>query len=88
MFLSIIAIISTVLLFLILINYTKSTDTAPSPSLLIQDEPTFLVDGYPIDEVPIYKLSKVNSNTVFINTVPFESSTYLKEIPNKTPDIA
>jgi len=66
----IIAILSAVLLFFVLKNKTKSTDTAQTSSPSIKDKPTFIVDGYPIDQVPLYKLSKVSSNKIFVNTDP------------------
>lgn len=66
----IIAILSSVLLFFVLKNKTKNTDTAQTSSPPIKDQQTFIVDGYPIDTVPLYKLTKVSSNKIFVNTDP------------------
>jgi len=43
---------------------------------IVKDQPTFLIDGYPIDKVPLYKLSKVSSNKIFVNTDPKNSSEF------------
>ncbi len=37
---------------------------------------TFLLDGYPIKDVPLYKLKKVSSNKIFVNTNPKDLSMF------------
>lgn len=49
-------------------NKPKTIEQASLP--IVKDQPTFLIDGYPIDEVPLYKLNKVSSNKIFVNTDP------------------
>ena len=68
--LTIIVIVPAVLLFFVLQNKTKSTNTAQTSSPPTKDKQTFIVDGYPIDKVPLYKLTKVSSNKIFVNTDP------------------
>lgn len=41
-----------------------------------KEETSYLLDGYPIDEVPLYKLEKVSSNKIFVNTDPKNVSTF------------
>jgi hypothetical protein len=40
----------------------------------VKKENSFLLDGFPIKEVPLYKLDKVSSNKIFVNTDPKNSS--------------
>lgn len=69
-------IISCVLLIFAFKNKSKNTDkTASSRDT---DQPTFLIDGYPIDKVPLYKLNKVSSNKIFVNTDPKNISEFDK----------
>lgn len=45
--------------------------TASSPqSVNDKKEPNFLLEGFPIDKVPLFKLKEVSSNKIFINTNP------------------
>lgn len=39
-------------------------------SLDNKNEPTFLIEGFPIDKVPLYKVNKVSSNKIFVNIDP------------------
>lgn len=48
-------------------NETTNAVTAPTQP---DSRDRFLIDGYPIDTVPLYKLSKVSSNKIFVNTDP------------------
>lgn len=36
----------------------------------VKKENSFLLDGFPIKDVPLYKLDKVSSNKIFVNTDP------------------
>jgi len=40
------------------------------------DKQTFLLDGFPIEKVPLYKMNKVSSNKIFVNTDPKNISTF------------
>lgn len=39
-------------------------------------EQNFLLEGFPIDEVPLYKLKAISSNKIFINTDPRNTSDF------------
>ncbi len=67
---------SVILLFFVLKNKTKNPNTEQVVSSPTKDQPSFLIDGYPIDKVPLYKLSKVSSNKIFVNTDPKNSSEF------------
>lgn len=41
-----------------------------------KNEQSFLVDGYPIEDVPLYKLDKVSSSKIFVNTDPKNLSSF------------
>lgn len=61
-------IVTCILLVFALKNKPKTREQG---SLLNdKNQPTFLIDGYPIDKVPLYKLNKVSSNKIFVNTDP------------------
>jgi len=49
---------------------SKSKTTAPSQPVNDKKEHSYLIEGYPIEKIPLYKLSKVSSNKIFINTDP------------------
>ncbi len=40
------------------------------------NQPTFLLEGFPIDTVPLYKVNKVSSSKIFVNTDPKNTSTF------------
>lgn len=40
------------------------------------DNQTFLLEKFPIEKVPLYKLEKVSSNKIFVNTDPKNISTF------------
>lgn len=40
------------------------------------DASKFLLEGFPVDQVPLYKLIKVSSNKIFVNTDPKNTSTF------------
>lgn len=69
---------SVIILILILIlvvlgiffSKNKPKTTTPSSSTNNKNEQSYLIDGYPIKEVPLYKLDEVSSNKIFINTDP------------------
>lgn len=68
-------LILVVLVFLVLKPDAKSTDSNATLNKS-KNEPTFLVDGYPIDKVPLYKLGKVSSSKIFVNTDPKNKSEF------------
>ncbi len=49
-------------------NKPKTTEQALP--LVNNNEQSYLIDGFPIEDVPLYKLDKVSSNKIFINTDP------------------
>lgn len=63
-----------VLVILNLINKPKITTL--QQSIIQKKEQSFLLNGYPVDKVPLFKLSKVSSNKIFINTDPKNSSEF------------
>ncbi len=76
-------IITLVLILILLIfgffifrSRSETTDnskaTANNPTVLQRDEkePNFLLDGFPIDKVPLYKMDKISSSKIFVNTDP------------------
>ncbi|MDD4785139.1 MAG: hypothetical protein PHH12_01655 [Candidatus Shapirobacteria bacterium] len=48
----------------------KTKTTEQTLSLNDKSESTFLIEGFPIEQVPLYKLNKVSSNKIFVNTDP------------------
>jgi hypothetical protein len=49
----------------------KSQNTGKSVELNDKSKITFLLlDGFPIDKIPLYKIKKVSSNKIFLNTDP------------------
>ena len=64
----IIVLILVVLGFMTLKNKPKTT--APPQPVNDKKEQSYLLDGFPIDKVPLFKLSKVSSNKIFVNTNP------------------
>lgn len=53
----------------------SNTNTAPISSEKKNDN-EFLLPDYPIDEVPLYKLEKISSNHIFVNTDPEDKSDF------------
>ncbi|MFA5532444.1 MAG: hypothetical protein WDA13_02520 [Candidatus Shapirobacteria bacterium] len=60
--------------FLIFNLKNKPKTTEQSLSLNNKNEQTFLIEGFPIDKVPLYKLNNVSSNKIFVNTDPINLS--------------
>ena len=56
--------------FLIVFLKSNPKKTEKTLPLNNKNEATFLIEGFPIDKVPLYKLSKVSSNKIFVNTDP------------------
>ena len=55
----------------------KSQNTGKSVELNDKNKIIFLLlDGFPIDKIPLYKLEKVSSNKIFVNTDPKNISTF------------
>lgn len=54
----------------------KTTSQSTSLSVNNKSEPTFLIEGFPIEKVPLFKLKKVSSNKIFINTDPKNTSEF------------
>lgn len=52
----------------------KTTKQASSP--IVNNQQTFLLDGFPIENIPLYKRNKVSSNKIFVNTDPNNTSTF------------
>ncbi len=68
-----IVIVILLVIICLIVAYTltnKTRKTKPELSTTENIQQTFLVEGYPIDKVPLYKLSKVSSNKIFVNTDP------------------
>lgn len=66
-------IIILILIFVILgvlFSQKKPKTTQESSLSNNTNEETFLIEGFPIDKVPLYKLKKVSSNKIFVNTDP------------------
>jgi len=55
-------------------NNSKKTEGAVGVN--DENKPSFLLEGFPIDKVPLYKLEKVSSNKIFVNTDPKNISTF------------
>lgn len=60
--------------FLIINFKNKSKNTEQPLTLDNKNESTFLIEGFPLDKVPLYKLSKISSNKIFVNTDPVNMS--------------
>jgi|GEM_PF-797162 hypothetical protein len=71
----------TLLIFVIILGifgiifstYKQNTTNQEFPQdkkIESNNEQSFLLNGFPIKEVPLYKLDKVSSNKIFINTDP------------------
>jgi len=56
--------------FLVTFFKNKPKKTEQSLTSNNKNEQIFLVEGFPIDKVPLYKLNKVSSNKIFVNTDP------------------
>jgi len=54
----------------------KPKTIVPTQTSTDKKEQSFLIDGFPIDKVPLYKLTKVSSSKIFINTDPENISTF------------
>jgi len=54
----------------IFFSKNKSKITTSSLSTSDKNEQSYLIDGYPIKQVPLYKLDEVSSNKIFVNTDP------------------
>jgi len=55
------------------------TDKAETGEKIVSkkvEENSYLLDGFPIEKVPLYKLEKVSSNKIFVNTDPRNMSTF------------
>ena len=52
----------------------NTNQTAISLNTNSKSEPTFLIEGFPVDKVPLFKLKKVSSNKIFVNTDPKNTS--------------
>ena len=52
----------------------KAKNETVSLSTNSKSEPTFLLEGFPIEKVPLFKLKKVSSNKIFVNTDPKNKS--------------
>ncbi len=72
----VIAILASISIFFIYTNKSTVTETEQSTKPITDNQPTFLLDGYPSDSVPLYKSSKVSSNKIFVNTDPKNSSEF------------
>jgi len=74
--LPILIIVLTLGILIILNLKNKPKTTTSYQSLNEEKEQSFLLDGYPIDKVPLFKSSKVSSNKIFINTDPKNTSEF------------
>ncbi len=76
----VIAIVLILLVFLLVKNLSKdSLDEKDSGSNNVSTQDSalnFLLDGYPIDEVPLYKLSKISSCKLYNNWDPNNRSIF------------
>jgi hypothetical protein len=52
------------------ISKNKLIKTEKTTNLDSENKDSFLLEGFPIDQVPLYKLEKVSSNKIFVNTDP------------------
>mgnify|MGYP000860126104 CR=1 FL=1 len=72
-------IIILILIFVVLgVLFTQKKPKTTQESSLSNNtsEETFLIEGFPIDKVPLYKLEKVGSNKIIINTDPKNTSEF------------
>ena len=58
------------------ISENKPVKTEKNTASNDKKEQSFLIDGFPIDKVPLYKLTEVSSSKIFINTDPENISTF------------
>lgn len=58
--------------------FRSKPETIDEPVILNtnEKEETFLLDGFPIDKVPLYKLDKISSSKIFVNTDPKNKSEF------------
>lgn len=54
----------------------QNNSTIKKESSTKNDELKYLLEGFPIEQVPLYKLIKISSNKIFINTDPKNISTF------------
>jgi len=54
----------------------QNDSTIKNNSATNNDKLKFLLEGFPIEQVPLYKLIKISSNKIFINTDPRNISTF------------
>ncbi len=57
-------------------GFKKPIETIKQTSNETKTSSDFLLDGFPIDKVPLYKLNKVSSNKIFVNTDPKNTSVF------------
>lgn len=72
----VIVVILFVLALLGFFIFKPKTANNPSVPEAEKKELTFLLDGFPIDKVPLYKLDKISSSKIFVNTDPNNKSEF------------
>ena len=56
----------------------RPKESAASQPVKDKKEQAFLIDGFPIDKVPLFKLKKIGSSHIFVNTDPKNTSAFNK----------
>lgn len=73
----VIIVIILILAGLGFMNLNKKPKTSAPPQVSTdKKEQNFLLEGFPIDKVPLFKLKEVSSNKIFINTDPKNTSNF------------
>lgn len=68
--LAILVLVILVCIVSIFVLKNRLKNNKPEQLLSDNNQPSFLIEGYPIDKVPLYKLNKVSSNKIFVNIDP------------------
>ena len=55
---------------------TPNDQAAPNQVAQKKTELTYLIDGFPLAEIPLYQLNKISSSKIFINTDPKNTSVF------------
>ncbi len=55
---------------------TPNDQAVPNQVAQKKTESTYLIDGFPLEEIPLYQLNKISSSKIFINTDPKNTSVF------------
>ncbi len=72
----VLVLIFGVVIFFVFKEKPKTINQSASSVINNKSEPTYLIEGFPIEKIPLFKLKKVSSNKIFVNTDPKNTSEF------------